>query len=116
MAKVLVVDDRLAVAGLVAQMLRTRGHEADQTNDAEEAKRLIADGGYDLILADAGICRHLGLKKDATSTTALVVMSSIPLDEQTKQGLTCIGASSFISKPFSIDQIDTVVRNTTAAS
>ena len=51
-ALILVVDDEPLVAGLMADVLVTEGHEVDMAKNGREALEKIAARSYDLIVSD----------------------------------------------------------------
>jgi len=51
-ALILVVDDEPLVAGLMADVLATEGHEVDMARNGREALEKIAARSYDLIVSD----------------------------------------------------------------
>ena len=50
--RVLVVEDEPIIAGLIADMLMTDGHEVDTVNTGRAALERLADHTYDLIVSD----------------------------------------------------------------
>lgn len=50
--RILVVDDEPLVAGLMADVLVTEGHEVDMARNGREALEKIAARSYDLIVSD----------------------------------------------------------------
>jgi CheY-like chemotaxis protein len=108
---VLVVDDRTDLLGLVREVLESERHQVTVATSAEGALETEPDGPIDLLvtdvvmpgrngreLAEALRARHPGLP--------VIFMSGYT---DLEHGLLDLPRSSFLSKPFSVDQLLTAV-------
>ena len=51
-AKILIVDDEIVVADLLAEAVKSQGHEVTVVNDAQEGLRLLRQQGADAVFLD----------------------------------------------------------------
>lgn len=133
MARVLVVEDDRAVAGLVELYLRHAGHEVETLGDGATALRRVeaatTGGGSgassargaadaappmpDLIVLDLmlpgldgrGVCRRIR----AVSAVPIVMLTALDDDRDAVAGLD-LGADDYLTKPFNPDELVARVR------
>jgi DNA-binding response OmpR family regulator len=105
-AKILVVDDQMAVAMMLAHLLTRAGCEAKNALSAEKAMRLAQAEGFDLITLDVDMPGTNGfelfqrLKQiPHLAETPIVFVSGAATIENQQRGLD-LGAADFIEKPF----------------
>jgi Response regulators consisting of a CheY-like receiver domain and a winged-helix DNA-binding domain len=103
-ARVLVVEDDLEIAELVAAYLRRELFDADIVGSAEAAVVACAEATYDLVILDLGLPGADGfefLRRFREGSTApVIIVSARESDEDKIIGLG-LGADDFVSKPFS---------------
>jgi len=101
-AKVLVVEDEPALAELAALYLAREGIETRLCLSAEDARRLVAEDRYDLIILDVNLPGMDGFEFlqefRRTSDTPVLIVSARESDEDIITGLS-VGADEFVSKP-----------------
>ncbi len=109
MKKILIVDDDPDILEVVNLVLSTEGYATEGIIRGEDIYKSIKKDKPDLIVLDVllsgndgrNICRLL--KKDKnTADIPVIMMSAQP---NVKASITECGANSFISKPFSIDEL-----------
>ena len=116
MARILLADDDAATRDLVRRALASDGHDVTVTQDGLEAlERLLADGTQlQLLISDVDMPGLNGLDLAARAIEAaphlrIVLMTglaeAVADTERLKPNL-----KRFVSKPFTLDQIKTVVR------
>jgi two-component system response regulator MprA len=101
--RILVVDDDAAVAGTIARVLRSEGHEADVAPDGPTALRRAHAASYDLVVLDVmlpgldgiGVCQRL---REASGVPILMLTALGATDERVR-GLDS-GADDYLVKPF----------------
>lgn len=114
MTKILVIDDELSVAALLARVLRADGTDVTQAHTAMHAFGLARQDVPDLILLDRSLpdmdgldaCRLL--KTDVHLRHIPVIVVSGAAEDEVDWRLA--GAAGFIPKPFDIHALALVVR------
>lgn len=106
-SKILIVEDELSIRQMIAFVLRQHGYLPLEAEDAEQARRLIAENPPSLILMDwmlpgaSGIELTRQLKQDGFTQQIPVIMLTARGEEDDKvRGLDC-GAEDYVTKPFS---------------
>jgi DNA-binding response OmpR family regulator len=107
--RVLIVEDNVTYAGLVAARLAQSGFDSDQASSVREAKHAISQMEYAAILLDLGLPDQDGatllhdLRSQGDSTPVLIVTARNSLRDRIK-GLR-EGADDYLAKPFSMDEL-----------
>lgn len=106
MARILVVDDEIVFADLIALLLRREGHQASITHDPQTALQMLKDTPFDLVIAEA----HLPQVAQTDFPAAVhaldpgiqVVLLSGEFHSQSAPGphLTSVGVRLLLPKPF----------------
>ena len=115
MRRVLVVDDEPSMRELLAIMLRKEGFEVVTAESRAAAAAVLAQGPVDLVITDVKlpdgdgieILRHV---KAASPETVVIVMTAYGTTETAVAALK-LGAHDYILKPFDVDELRIVVRN-----
>jgi DNA-binding response OmpR family regulator len=105
-AKILVVDDQMAVAAMIRFLLTRAGCETQGALDAKTALRLAQTQVFDLITLDLempdgsgfDLFRHLRQIPGLAETPIVFVAGNASIENQ-QRGLD-LGAADFIEKPF----------------
>jgi two-component system phosphate regulon response regulator PhoB len=106
-AKILVVEDELAIRELIAVNLRHAGYQPVLAGDAAEARRQIDQSLPDLVLLDwmlpdsPGIELARKLRADARTRELPVIMLTARAQESDKVHGFEAGADDYVTKPFS---------------
>jgi two-component system, NtrC family, response regulator AtoC len=117
MPTILIVDDDDAIRGMLYDLLSEK-YECNTASMAEEALQYIEVEKYDAILTDIAMPGLTGvelLKKiqEHDSATPVILISGKG-SEQDPQALMDLGAFAYVTKPFSLDEIEEVVERATA--
>jgi putative two-component system response regulator len=107
--RVLIVDDDELNLRMLARILARSGYRCTTAGDAAEARRLLEEAPYDLILADVNLPGESGLELVADvlpryPQTAAVMVSGLDDVELAERALRA-GAYGYIVKPFSANDV-----------
>jgi two-component system phosphate regulon response regulator PhoB len=92
---------------MIRFILEPKGYRIDEAENAQEARRLLAQHSYDLILMDwmlpgrSGLDLTRELKQKARSNTPPIIMLTARAEESDKVDGLDSGADDYITKPFS---------------
>ncbi|MDX6574200.1 MAG: hypothetical protein QOE96_153 [Blastocatellia bacterium] len=116
MPTILIVDDDDAIRGMLFDLLSEK-YDCNTASMAEEALQYIEVEKYDAILTDIAMPGLTGvelLKKiqEHDSATPVILISGKG-SEQDPQALIDLGAFAYVTKPFSLDEIEDVVERAT---
>ena len=113
MEKILVIDDNILEAKLIADILKSKGYEAVFAKDGESGIKELANHSYDLVLTDLmmpdldgmGVLEHVGGKYPGTKCIILTGYATI------KSSVEAIkkGAFDYITKPIASTELLLVV-------
>lgn len=113
--KILVVDDEPPIVRLMEFILARQGHEMLIAVNGEEALDKVRAHRPDLVLLDIMMPRIDGyevartLRADpATQHLPIIMLSAKAQEEDIQKGMD-VGVNEYITKPFSPDQLVTVV-------
>ena len=101
-AKILVIDDDVAITELMSMLLKTFGFEVLTTNIGEEGIRIAREANPNVILLDLmmpdldgwQVCKEIR----KTSTVPILILSAIN-DPRTVASVLDVGADDFLVKP-----------------
>ncbi len=119
MARILVAEDEEGLRGLVVRALVARGHEVTAVADGGEALEALQDAGFDLLVTDIvmprldGIALALKATKDCPELK-VVMMTGYEDERQRAHNLDAL-VHEVVSKPFTLDEISTIVEAALAA-
>jgi two-component system KDP operon response regulator KdpE len=107
-ARILLVDDEVAIQRVVGPLLRARGYELDVAGTGAEALRAFTDRPPDLIVLDLGlpdlegteVCRRIR----AESAVPIVVLSARGAESDKVNALD-LGADDYVTKPFGPEEL-----------
>lgn len=105
--RILVLEDDREVQSLVRSMLDTRGLGCTTAGTVGQARQLLREGSYDIMLVDVHLPDGLGfscLEEAPGSGAPVVVVMTGSSDIQTAVRAIRDGASDIITKPFSVEQ------------
>jgi putative two-component system response regulator len=107
--RVLIVDDDASIGRLLERILRKMHREGSLALSAEEARRLLKEEAFDLILCDIHLPGESGMDliKHALSVypdTAIIMVSGVDDPETVEKALE-IGVYGYIVKPFKPSEV-----------
>jgi len=114
MAKLLIVDDEKNIRDTLGRSLGSREHEIAVAESGREALALMdRDGAFDLVLSDWRMAEMNGLEllnaiKAKFPTTIVILMTAYGTIQNAVAAMKA-GAYDYVTKPFSLDQIQHAV-------
>ena len=115
MAKVMVVDDAYSELKLMESILRNAGHQVVALIDGESLEDKVSSERPDVVLLDIVLPKRNGfellrsLKKNEQTKTTPIVLVSSKNQESDKAWGRRQGADDYLPKPFTSDQLLTMV-------
>ena len=109
MKKILVVDDDPMVLDSCELVLCSEGYEVSLTSGVKEALELLEEKKFDLLLVDVIMPEYdgmylIGNVRENLPHLPILVMSGYPTPETISSGMR-MGATHFIAKPFTPDEL-----------
>ncbi|MCX5913578.1 MAG: sigma-54 dependent transcriptional regulator [Deltaproteobacteria bacterium] len=118
MAKILVADDELSMREFLEILLKKEGHEVVCAADGEEALTRFQGGSFDLVLSDIKMPKLGGLEllvkiKERRPNMAVIMITAYASPEDAIAAMKA-GAYDYLTKPFKLKEIKSVIRNALA--
>ena len=112
-ARILLVDDEVAIRRALAPLLRSRGYDVEAVGTGTDALNVMSTRPADLIVLDLGlpdmegseVCRSVR----EHSTAPIIVLSARGADVDKVAALD-LGADDYVTKPFSLRELAARVR------
>jgi DNA-binding NtrC family response regulator len=114
-ARVLVVEDEKAIQLALRGLLRRDGYDVDLADTGEDAKRLLGEKPYDLVITDLALGRGMSgmdvlrASKEARAETAVVMITAHGSEKVAVEAMKQ-GAEDYVPKPFDNEELRVVVR------
>ena len=124
MARVLVVDDDVTLAEVVAGYLSRAGHEISRVTDGRSALQHVEQAPPDLIVLDLMLPEINGLEvcrrvRAGHPNVLVIILTALSQEDDRIAGLE-MGADDYLTKPFSprelVLRVDSLLRRTSARS
>lgn len=114
MTQILVVDDEVKMAVLVAGTLEDEGYSVSRTEKGEHALSLLSSQNFDVVVTDLKMSPISGLTileetKKRSPETIVILMTAHASAETAVQAMKS-GAADYLIKPFSLDELTILVR------
>jgi DNA-binding NtrC family response regulator len=114
MKKILIVDDDRVVLASCKRILQSEGYEVILTSSVKEALQRLEEKKFDILLVDVIMPEYdgmylIGNVRENLPHLPILVMSGYPTPETISSGMR-MGATHFIAKPFTPDELITAVR------
>ena len=108
-ARILVVEDEVAIRTGLIDVLTYHGHEAAYAVEGDEGLRMALGGRFDLVLLDVmlpgmdgfRICQRI---REQRPDQAVIMLTAKTDDDDIVRGLS-LGADDYVAKPFSVTQL-----------
>ncbi len=117
--RILVVEDEQLMRSIIAQLLRSEGHEVIEAHAAEVALQIFAKEKIDLAILDVNLGQGgsgldlLGKIRDLDPEVMGIILTAYASVESAVDALRK-GAYDYLTKPFANDHLKAVVRNALA--
>jgi len=114
--KILLIEDDAAFQAMLCEALEARGYAVLCAGSAEEGLRRLSDTAFDLILTDVKLPGASGIEaiprlKEAGPGADIIVMTAYSTRETAVKAVK-LGAYDYFSKPFSLSELEVVIRRT----
>jgi DNA-binding NtrC family response regulator len=114
MRKILIVDDDRVVLSSCKRILESEGYAVSLTPSVKEALEILEQKNFDLLLVDVIMPEYdgmylIGNVRENLPQLPILVMSGYPTPETISSGMR-MGATHFIAKPFTPDELIKAVR------
>ena len=112
--RILLIEDEAGIAEFIQRALRAHGHQVDSCGDGLEGERQALTSDVDLVILDRMLPGREGvevLRGIRAAKPDLPVIMLTALDEiHEKVGALDAGATDYVTKPFSVDELLARVR------
>jgi signal transduction histidine kinase/CheY-like chemotaxis protein len=114
---VLIVDDEVEIAGVIAEMLQRDGHVAHIARNGRAALDMLARRPYDLVISDTkmpildGVGLYREIERQFPSMRGRVIFISGDVLDQEKQEFLASTKAQVLAKPFNVADVRTAVRH-----
>lgn len=112
MARVLIIDDDVALRTTMRKILERAGHEVIEAGDGHEGLARFREEGADVVVTDLimpekeGIETILELREEARDVRILAVSGGGSMEPGVRLfDATALGADASLAKPFTIEQL-----------
>ncbi len=113
MASVVIIEDEQRIRELIARVLADRGHDVESTSTAMEGLQAVVRVSPELVILDMGLPDLDGTELlkmiRAVSDVPIIVATARSEDRDVIRTLDA-GADDYLTKPFSVDQLEARVR------
>ena len=113
-SRILVVDNDADIRALLSELLSEEGYEVTTASGGRQAISILDQDRFDLIITDIMMPEVNGMEvllaaRQIDPECPVIMITGYPSAE-TIERLTTLGASDYITKPFSADMIKQTVR------
>jgi len=112
-ALILVIDDEVSIRRFLRMNLTTYGYKVEEAENANDALLIVSSTRLDLIILDLELPDIDGLtllKKIRELSNVPVIILTVKEDEEDKINLLDAGADDYITKPFSVGELQARIR------
>lgn len=111
--RVLIVDDEKLMRDSLNEALTRAGLKTDMASSGEEAKQALEETYYDLVISDIRMPGMSGLEvlkcvKKISADTVVIMMTAFGTVDTAVKAMR-YGASDYLTKPFSFDEVEITV-------
>ena len=115
MAKILVVDDEPSMLEFLKIMLKKEGYDVDCTTSGKEAIEFCEELSYDIVITDIKMPKITGMDvlhriREIAPETVIILITAYAAMETAIEAMK-EGAYDYITKPFKVDEIKSIIKN-----
>ena len=112
--RLLIVDDEASMLEFLGLLFQGEGYSVETASSVAEARRMLGERGYDLVLCDILMPDGSGLDllrevKGNGAATAVIMMTAYTSTSSAIEAMK-LGAYDYISKPFDVEELKVVVQ------
>jgi len=112
--RILIVEDDAVLTDGLLRVFKQAGYAVDHANNGEQAKLLLRDTPYQLVLLDIGLPKLNGLEvlrwlRSVKNEVPVLILTAFDAVEDRVRGLD-YGADDYITKPFNLSELEARVR------
>lgn len=120
MSRILIVDDDYSMRTALSQSLESCGYSVETAQNGEEALSMFQKGRYEAVITDMRMPKISGLDvlrgiKKASPRTAVILITAYGTVNTAVEAMK-EGAAEFIMKPFSLSDLESVVKGVLSAN
>ena len=112
--RILVVEDEKDICDFLKKSLESECYVVDTALDGEKGIELIRDSNYDIVILDNNMPKKTGLEVcmevRAEENNIPILMLSVQSETTTKVDLLNAGADDYLTKPFSLDELQARIK------
>jgi len=114
--RILFVDDEASMLAILSLFFRDQGYEVVTAETGKEAMRLANEGGFELAVFDINLAGENGLQllsffRSSFPGLPVVLFTGLPEDEELQDQALARGASGFMRKADSLEDLCAAVRS-----
>lgn len=118
MPRILVADDEKSMRDFLKILLQKEGHQVTTAKDGNEALSIVQDSPVDLVISDIRMPGMTGLElleevKQISIDMPVIMITAFASPDDAVSAMKN-GAFDYISKPFNVDEIKSVITSATA--
>ena len=115
MAKILVVYDEPSMLEFLKIMLKKEGYDVDCTTSGKEAIEFCKELSYDMVITDIKMPKITGMDvlhriREIAPETVIILITAYAARETAIEAMK-EGAYDYITKPFKVDEIKSIIKN-----
>jgi len=112
--RILIVEDDAVLTDGLLRVFKQAGYAVDHAGNGEQAKLLLRDTPYQLVLLDIGLPKLNGLEvlrwlRSVKNEVPVLILTAFDAVEDRVRGLD-YGADDYITKPFNLSELEARVR------
>ncbi|MCK4540466.1 response regulator transcription factor [Candidatus Parcubacteria bacterium] len=112
--RALIVEDEKDICSFLKKSLESECYVVDTALDGEKGLKLIQTNSYDIVVLDNNMPKKTGLEVcqelRAEGNNVPILMLSVQSETTTKVDLLNAGADDYLTKPFSIDELNARIK------